>query len=241
MMLMSLKFKAIKPENGTVTIPRRGIASSVIIPEDLIQRIGYDANLDEEKSAVVFSEGDTVYILTDRFGVLGGKHEEVDTNIFFVEDGVLIELISGKIILEGENGELYYVDEVGDIDYPSGNAKMTFYDTNHVLDIAKSLTKYKYGLPDSLVNDYVDNLLYNIQFHYVNTDTGYVANMRIVDYYGDLAMEKFIFTDYNESTEYDDEDDDISDVGDLVPIDDDEDEEDEDDYDMDKDEFSNVF
>ena len=241
-MLMSAKFKSIQPENGFLTVSRMGVASSIMIPEHLLQRVGYDANVDAEKNAVVFSEGDTVFILTDKFGVIGGENEEVDTYIFFVDGGMVIQLNVGKIVLEDEDGQIYFVDEVGDIDYPAKNAKITYYDTDHIRGIVSSMTKYRYSLPEksALVEDYVNNLLYNIQFHYHNTNTGYVATMRVVDYYGDLAMDRFIFTDYGEVTEYEDDDEyDAPDVGDLVPVDDDEPEEEE--YDMDNDEYESVF
>jgi hypothetical protein len=225
-MLMSPKFKSIAAVNGAVEFNRAGVASKVVLPEEHIKRISYDVNVDAENNCVVFSGGESVYIMTDRFAVLGGKDEEVDTNIFFVEGGIVIELLVGRIFLEGENGQVYSVNEVGDIGYPTPAARLNWVEAATIYSTAVTVTKYKYNTSDVLAPKYVDNLSYNAQFHYVNTNSGYIFKTKFAEYYGDLGLEKFQFINYAEAgaTEIDDDHIDISDLEDR------EDDEEEDEF-----------
>jgi hypothetical protein len=216
-MLMSPKFKSVAAVNGVIEFNRAGIASKVVLPEEHIKRISYDVNVDAENNCVVFSGGDSVYIMTDRFAVLGGKDEEVDSNIFFIEGGIVIELLVGRIFLEGENGQVYSVNEVGDIGYPTPAARLNWIDVTDVYSNAVTVTKYKYSTTAEAAPKYVDNLSLNAQFHYVNTNSGYILKTKFSEFYGDLGLEKFQFINYAEAgtTEVDDGHVDIADLEDV--------------------------
>lgn len=233
-MLMSPTFKAMANASGNFEITRAGIVNKVVLPEELKNRVSYDANV--EGRNVVFSEGNSVYILTDEFGVALGVDEGFEANIFFVDGGMIFELISGKIILKGENGELYSVDEVGDIDYPRSNARIYFANYQKIYEKAATVMKYRYGITEKTAFDYVDNLVIYATFTLVPDRGEPVFSVKFVEQYEDLGLGIFQFVNYN-NAEYIDNDDDHIDISELGDIEDEEVEE----YIMDDEEHENDF
>lgn len=230
-MFMSPSFESLKPQDGKLIVPRNGIANKLEIPESVLGHSLFDANLDEANDSIVLTGGQDVYILTDHVGLIGGDDEEVDANILFVEGGVLIQLITGRILLKGENGNIYSVDEYGDMEYPSLSTKMYWYSSKDLWDIISRVTQYRYTAPDDQVADYVNNLFFNVQMHYVRVQgkntSGYVANIRVANYYEDIAMGRYVFVDYADVLKEEQEMEDHVDIADLddIPLEGEEDEE----------------
>lgn len=224
---MDSKFKGLAKANGTIEFVRAGIATSVVVPEDIKKRLTYEANVVDGK--IVFGEGESIYIIADEVGFIGGKDTGVETNLFFIDGGMVFELISGKIAMRGENGEVYTVDEMGDIDYPRANARINWVTTKNVLDIAKIVIRNRYVTNEELTLAYANNLVMNVFLQFEKANEGYVFNTKFYAYYEDLGLGKFEFINFGE-TEYE-ADEDTDDIADLVDVEDEEDEED-DEYDM---------
>jgi hypothetical protein len=225
-MLMSPKFKAITKENGTVELLRSGIATAVVIPEDLKKRISYEASVVDNK--VVFNVGEGVYIIADEFGFIGGAETEVETNIFFIDGGIVFELLSGRMALKGDNDEIYIVDETGDIDYPNGHTRINWKKSSDILGITTSVVKHRYSTSEELTQSYINNLVINVVFHNQSTAQGYVFNVKFKEYFEDLGLGAFQFINYGENIYVADED--THDTSDLVDVDDDEEDEEDDDH-----------
>lgn len=234
-MLMSPIFKSRAKEQGDLVVTRAGVVKNIILPEAMKQRITYDANV--EGTNVVMSAGDSVYILADEFGILHNS-DYVDTNLLFVDGGVLIELIAGTIVLKGEDGTLFTIDELGEIDYPKHNRKMHFVRYTDIYANALRLTKVTYGTPDDRTHKYVDNLVLNVSFIYESTVGEPVLTTRISGYYESLGLNAFQFINYNDVDMFNNTDDGFD------PDELDEEEEEEQGFEMnmeDDDEFGNSF
>lgn len=237
-MLMSPSFKAVQAVDGVFSFVRQGEVTDVVIPESLKQRIGYDADIDES-GKIVFSEGEDTYILTDKFSLFIGKDEEVDTTIFFVDGGMMIQLKAGRIMLQAENGTYYEVDEAGEIGYPTDYAISRRHDITYaeVFANACSVVEARFALPTKdLVLRYVNNLLIDAQFHYFNPGNGGpVFKSKFSEFWAPLALGRFEFTNYAQFAEELKMDDDHVDIADLDSIPDADEEEDEE-YNMEGDE-----
>lgn len=230
-MLMSKNFKDVVIKGQDIAITREGVAGQLIIPADLQQRMLYDANI--VGSQIVFSEGDSMYILTDEFGFVN-NYEEVEANIFMVDGGVAIELIDGKLLLKGANGEHFIVDETGDIDYPNARSRTHMVTADAFRQNAIRVIQNRYGTPDAeLAGTYVDNLMMNCTFSYATIVGEPVYSMRIVQQYEDLGIKKFEFFNFHEAAEYETEDEEEVDLNNLVDVDEEEEKEDDHDYKMD--------
>lgn len=215
-MLMSAKFKQVPLLDDGYIFYRQGIVDRMILPKELKDRLLYDAIIDENNH-IRLIEGDKVYILTDRFGIVKDTMD-VEANIFFVDGGIVFELLGGSLALEADNGQVIIVDEFGDIRYPSSSTRIYWYDYNSFLENAEVLTKYKYGLEglDNLVSDYVNNLVYNISMSYANdTKSGYIATIKFQGYYHDLGLDKFPFFDMRNYDPEPEEEIDHKDIADL--------------------------
>jgi hypothetical protein len=225
-MIMSTHFKNVQAVAGAIEFNRSGFATKLVLPEALQKRVCYDVSIDAENNRVVFSEGDTVYVIADRFGFLRGKEEEVEANIFFIDGGVVLELVTGKILLQGENGEIYSVNEVGDIDYPTASAKIHWATAKDIFNSNCLVTKYQYNTSDDMSKTYTNNFVYNMYFHYVNTGDkgGNIFKSKVNDYFGDLGLDKIQFLNYAEEGIPTDDDGGHIDVADLEDIDEEEEE-----------------
>lgn len=234
-MLMSSKFKSMINSTGALEIGRAGVAKKFIVPLAVQNNYTYDANVDENNNILV-SEGNSIYILADEFGFLGGHDEstQVEANIFFVDEGIVFELVEGRLVLKGENGEAYTVDETGEIDYPRSNAPIHWSSAKDIRGIVSTVAKYRYSTSHEVVQGYIDNLVLNMTLHYVNTAKGYMFKTQVIEYFEDLGLGIFPFIDYSSREFESDDDDDFVDVSDLEDIDDEEEEEEE--YDMGEDE-----
>lgn len=235
-MFVSPKFKEIikSVESGqeVIELTRKGVANKVILPVSLVKSIGHDINVDPTNNSVVISEGDSTYIIADEFGIVESKDEVTETTLFLIDGGVVIELISGKIALKGSNGDTFFVDEAGDIDYPDSSDFINWMDEKNLHELALKIVKHRYGIPnESLTETYINNLAFGVSFHYYPTPTGHVQSTKFVEQYHDLGLDKFVFVNFNEE-EYE-ADEDTEDVSDLVDVEDEE--EDDFDYDMDGD------
>lgn len=225
-MLMSPKFKTIAKQSGTLEFKRAGLVTSLVVPETIKDRMGFDANI--EGNQIVFSEGDSIYILTDSFGLIHNK-DEVDANIFFVDGGVVIELIEGKILLKGANDEVYLVDETGEIDYPDGRSKYKFVTSDELFEKACTVMKHRYSTSLEMTANYVENLVINVIMAFSSTGTDPVTTIRFATQYEDLGLGIFQFVNYGEASMFDTEVEGF-DGEELVDVEDEEEEEEEDEY-----------
>lgn len=232
-MFMSTCFKSQVKAGEDFILSRKGEAKRFVIPNALMNRTGFDANI--EGSDIVLSEGNSVYILTDKFG-LGTTTGEVEAHLFFVDGGMVIELIAGKIILFDKHNDPYIVDEDGDIDYPDGKMRIRVLSVNEVREKASMIIKNRYGLNDNHdVDGYTDNLLSHIIMSYTAVSVEPCLNFRVLDLYEDIGLGKFNFVNYKLHKAFIEgegngiEHDDFDDPDDL----DWDDEEEEDEYDMD--------
>jgi hypothetical protein len=241
-MFMSSKFKAMVDGTGALELTRAGVVKQIILPLEHQKLISYDANVDENNN-IVLTSGNSIYILADEFGFLGGTDEstQVDANIFFIDDGVVLELIEGKVLLKDENGLAYSIDETGDIDYPRSNARIHWATEKDIRGIVATVAKFKYTISPEETQKYIDNLVISMTLNYLNTSHGYMFHTQVVQYYEDLGLGIFQFINYSDRTYTASETDDHIDVADLEDIEEDE-EEDEEDYKMDgEDDFEEKF
>jgi hypothetical protein len=228
-MLMSPAFKNVQAIDGAYVFNRsNSIVGQVVLPEELQNRLTYDINIEEETGSVVFSAGDRVHIITDEFGVVGGKDSEVGINLFFIDGGVAIELDFGRIAIKGDNGEVVYIDENGDIEYPGANDRINWYTEASLKEKVSRVTHYKFGTSDDSTSLYVSNLYFAMTLGYPNTQSGPMEITKVDDYFDALTLGKLAFVNYNVNEFLDEEDDDHVDLADLVDVDEDEEEE----YDM---------
>ena len=226
-MLMSPYFEGKVVEGQDLVLQRQGVVSSVVVPSSVLGRMAFDVNIESDQKSVVFCEGQSIHILADEFGIVGSKDNPTEANIFFVDGGMGIELVDGVIALKSPNGDVYLVDEQGDIDYPNGLTRIHWVNTKSMRESLGLVVKARYGLPDyNLTNDYTMNLLFGVRLHYFRDVSGYLFNIKTLDMYEDLGDGLFSFINYN-APEFADNSDDFADIADLKPVVDEEEEEEE--------------
>lgn len=215
-------------------ITRRGLASELTIPQEMIQRSGFDANI--EGSTIILSEGSSTYILADKIA-LGTTLGEAEVNVFFVDNGMVLELIDGKIVLFDNDNEPFIVDQDAEIEYIKTGTRIRVMDVNDLREKAGIVIKNRYGLTsDSDIEGYTDNLLLNTLLSYVSSGGEPCLTVRIPEIYEDLGLDQFNFVNYKEHQEFvgkKDKDDHI-DVSDLEKDDlfEDDDDDADDEFDM---------
>lgn len=233
---MTQNFKAMVQNGGDLKLTRKGIAEAVVVPEQLLKNSGFDANI--EGTQIVLSQGNSTYILADKIA-LGTTLGEAEANIFFVEAGMVIELVDGQIILFDKDNEPFIVNQDAEIDYPRTGNRIRVLTAEDLREKAEIIIKNRYGLTHQEdVEEYTDNLLLNTVLSYASSSGEPCLTVRIPELYEDLGVEQFNFVNYKEhkafleSKKNKDEDDhiDISQFDDEDLFEDDEEE--EDDFDM---------
>lgn len=225
-MFMSHKFaQAFANHRGDLELSRSGVAKRVIIPEAFVEHITFDVNI--SGTDVVFSGGESLFILTDEFGVVNNS-DPIDADMFFVDGGILVELLEGKIVLKDEEGNPYCVDQDGEISYPRSNSRIIYSTAENLYGIAARIVGHRYGAPERMWNDYLNNLLLSTEFSCTSNGGEPCMNARFVTQFEDLGCGVFPFVDFYEQLEVDED----ADPDNFDNIDDDEDE-DEDDNDED--------
>lgn len=237
---MTANFKSMVQNGGDLTITRKGQANQLVIPQSLLQRSGFDANI--EGNSIILSEGSSTYILADKIA-LGTTLGEAEVNIFFVDNGMVIELVDGQIVLFDNQNEPFIVDQDAEIEYVKAGTRLRVMDVNDLREKAEIIIKNRYGLNSpSEIAAYTDNLLINALLSYTSSGGEPCLSVRIPELYEDLGLEQFNFVNYKQHQEFvtkKDKDDHI-DVSDLDNDDLFEDEEeDEDEFDMTHDEDDN--
>lgn len=187
-MLMSSRIK------GMLEFTRGGLAHTVVLPASLEKRMSYDMDIDNKSGVITFTEGETVYIIADEFGV----KEETKVNLFFVNGAVVMELTCGLIYLKGENGVIYTVNETEEINYVKDDPKVIWVTAERLHDLAKIVTTNRYALPDeATIEAYVANLAYTVILeNQVWKNMSDCFRARFVDYFLDLGLDRFIFVSY---------------------------------------------
>lgn len=232
-MLMSPSFDArCKTTVGnSFDLARSGVVSKVSIPLALLSSMTYDVNI--EDGAIVFSKGESFYILTDEFGLVnnGGG---VDMDIFFIEGGVFIELIAGKIVMKDTSGNPYLIDNSGHTSLLTTTSKVVWTTAANLKEKADLVIGYRYGATKEQAGTYVDNLLLSCTFYCSSNGYEPCMSVTFVTQYEDLGCGQFEFTNYNslrafarEFNKAQDNDDSLSpvDVADLEHINDEPEEE----------------
>lgn len=195
-MFMTENFKSVKPEDGFYTYARAGVLSSVKVAREEIQQFEYDAGIDSENKAITLSAANTgagsVYLLADTFGCMGGNKNEVDCNLFFMDGGVMIELLSGVLFLKAKNGQVYSVNEKGVIDYPSHSvvSDLKWVRSSDLLSNAKVVVKAKYNLKlEEDISLYTWNFVINTQFEVMLAENELsTLRTRFSSFYSDISL-----------------------------------------------------
>lgn len=229
-MLVSPNFKSSLKEAGDFVLKRKGELTDVVIPEAIKHLMKFEADIIDNQ--VLFKQGSSVYIVTNKFA-LATNLEEVEANIFFINDGVVIELLSGQLILFDENNEPFVVDQDGDIEPPRKRVRTRVVTHEDLRSNAEMIIKHRYGLTkQSDIAAYVNNLLMTTVVSYLVDRDNPCLSIRIDAMYEDLGNEKFNFVNYKAHSEFINKKDDDGHV-DISDLDNEEfDEEEEDEFDM---------
>lgn len=190
-MITSLNFK------GKNEFIRKGVTGKVILPKEIEDRTTFDIEVDAENKSVNFVEGDSVYVIADEFGIA----DEADVTAFFIDGGVVMELVMGTLYLKGKNGVVYGVDEEGEIIYPDESIQINWVNVDTLKVHTSITTQTKYGTPDHRTEEYVNNLAFSILFrHILRGEKGErcpLFSTKVMRYFTDLGLGIFNFTVYD--------------------------------------------
>jgi len=183
-MFISSEFKGLRE------LTKRGITKKISVQ---VKEGGLaDLVVDAKRREIKLVEGNDVYILTGVFGV----KEESKINLFFVDRGVCIHLLCGKIYMRGDNGIVYAIDELGDISYPSAKdiGKVRWVDEVEARQFVSIKTKNVYRLSDADIVDYINNLAYEVVVKNTVRPNEYIPcfSFRTVEIYKDFWFENYV-------------------------------------------------
>lgn len=234
-MLMTQNFKSMVQQGGNLQLTRTGEAEALVIAQELLKRTTFDANI--EGKNIVLTEGESTYILADKFGVATGS-DEAEVNLFFVDGGMVIELLDGEVVLLDGNGDPYLVDQDGEISYPSAKSRVRMMDASEMREKAEMIIGRRYTLQSKEDETaYVNNLLLNMVINYSTSSTVEPClSVRVTDVYEDLGLEQFVFVNYTDHKNFIDDKNDKDDFVDSSDLGKDElfeeEEEEKDEFDM---------
>lgn len=199
-MFLAGKFENIvSGDSDKVILKRSGVASEVIIPKELFNGNGYDASI--EGNAVVFEEGESVYVLTDSYGVQ--KNSSLEANIFLVEGGAIFEILGGEIVLQASNGAYFTVDAYGEIEYPDfGGDLPEFRGVEYLEEVLPFHIVNHYGADKEDALEYVHNLMFSIVFTAEGgtQKAGACYSHRVYSVYEDLGID-FEFKNFKDGSQ----------------------------------------
>lgn len=198
-MYVSGKFENIATEGSDIRIKRSGVASEVVIPKALFSGAGYDADL--VGNTVVFNSGESVYVLTDRYGVQ--KNSSLEANVFLVDGGAIFEILGGEIVLQAGNGAYYTVDEYGEVEYPEFTRSMPeFRDTTYLEEVLPFYISNHYGVDKTDAMTYMQNLMFAMVFTVEGGTAlgGACYSHRVFSVYEDLGID-FDFKNYKDGSQ----------------------------------------
>lgn len=189
-----------KSFKGKTELTRKGVLGKVEIPENLLNAVALDFEIDRENKVIKFTEGEEVFVLTDKFGV----GEKSDYTVFLVDGGFIINVLYGKVYLKDEDNDVVYaVDDYGDVSYPRIDKAIKWIDTDSFIDYAEKMTQSYYALPDRKTTlNYIDNLGFGITTEYLCASKAKGEPcfcIRFKDYYSDLGNGEFVFVKYADS------------------------------------------
>lgn len=177
-----------------VVIKRNGVADSLVVPKQFKSHQFFDANI--VGNHIELSPGQTLCILADEFGVVNnGSHFEVD--LVFIEGGVLVQLLDGKLAIKDREGVVYCVDSDGEISYPRSNSKVVFTTANNLFGVSEMIVETRYGCVKSSASSYVNNLLFSVIFNANSNGFEPCMSARFVTQYEDIGL-GFPFLNFNE-------------------------------------------
>ena len=186
---------AVGKFKGVTEVKRNGVVDKVIIPAELANNMTHEINVDEKEKAVIMDDGDSVCVLTDKFGI----REETIVNAIFVNGGVILEIVVGNIYLE-DKGTVFSVNELEDIEYPQDLNKIEWLTTDKLLEYARIGTANKYGVKDKdLLEEYVNNLAFSFLLENVDGRKRSVSDyfrIKYEGYFTDLGIGLFTFASF---------------------------------------------
>lgn len=175
------------------------VLTELVAPNGINGATHCDFTLDEATKQIKFevqNNGGSPYIITEEFGVC----EESQINCFFVKDGVVIELIVGKLYLKDENGNITSIDDNGVVQKVTlGSKRICWFDYHEYLrHNLRVQVAYKFNIPENrvaLIDEYINNLAFTIfiEGRAATEREGYYARMKTVNYFYDLGLEEFNF------------------------------------------------
>lgn len=188
-MYISEKFK------GKKSLGRAGVLTKVTLPSGLKVTDKVDFTLNKAKHSIDFMVSDkdgSTYAICSEFGV----SKEVYISYFFIQGGVVLEVLSGSIYLRDKKGDVYSLSDKGlmspviskrqeDIEW------VDYFD--YLRHNAEIYIQHKYNLPETLISDYVNNLAFHVMLD-KHSDTVKCDFMsKIVDIFLDLGLDEFEF------------------------------------------------
>lgn len=184
-------------------IPRHGEASRLRIPVGVVGALVSDMDLDEATSAIVATDvREATSLLTNRFGILAGtkaKPNVLDCNLIFVDDGVVLTINSGRVMVQIAD-EYYVLDDEGELEPASVSEvqRASWVEVKSLRESCEAYTKIKFHLKSAdRAREYVSNMMINTIFTYTPPGSGvtleqasYVLNTRFAGYF-DIGLGRF--------------------------------------------------
>lgn len=227
-------------------VTKKGYVPRIVIPDGIDPKFN-DIDFSDTPNAdgmfdCTITNGDTVFVLTDKFSAFSGAEVNLVPVKAVGGDGkersaMLIQLVKGELVLE-ERGSVYTVDDKGTYTNLPSDTQIRWWVADEIENDLAQLMYLQYGIaeePLKVRHTYADNLGYAVLLStYKDTADSVCKSMRVADYL-DLGCGKVAFIKHttqnnniaDEDSDFDDDfytdaDDDI-DVGYEVE-DDDEDE-----------------
>lgn len=196
-MLLSKNFAQVfKDQTKDIVVPRAGVANRFVVSASMRKRTTFEADIDEKD--IILGQGESVQVLADKVGVILNE-APLQVNVFFVERGMVLEILSGQLVLEHPNGGIYSVDEDAEIETNVRPATVKWFTVNDLFAHALITSASAYGLKDRKdAVPYVNNLLLLMTLSYSTAGTtSPVTAIRVLERYEDIGLGQFAFVNYN--------------------------------------------
>ena len=176
--------------NGKTEFKRDGLCNSLIYKKDK----GIDVVINEEEKQIIFGNKSKGYVLTDEIGVSGA----LDCIVFFVHDGIVIEIEKGCVYLRSKHNSIFNVDENGEIEIAEISTEITWKQADELRQMIENFIKIKFHLDEhrELVKEYVDNLACELEITYKGGDSKDFT-VHLVNTYSTLSLGEYDFKDYS--------------------------------------------
>lgn len=187
-MLMSKNFLQQIKQGESLIIPRKGHVNEVALSFDVIKQNMMDINIEGQN--LVYSDGDVVHVLVDKFGIVQNS-DDVRASFYFLEGGIGLELIKGEIILEAPNGELFTINHYGETGLLDKRNSYGWFTSDELYSKAEVVTQIKYHIPKEVgMEKYMHNILFEMVASYKKGNAGEtgVSSVRFTNHIEALAL-----------------------------------------------------